>query len=91
MCIKIWTGNWLYNVFLIQDLDVILTICHCNLNSVSAYSYSKLFLLKAYIAFHKFDIMCLSETYLDSNLQETADLITFTEEIRNGKNSFFVQ
>ena len=26
-----------------------------------------MFLLKAYIAFHKFDMMCISETYLDSN------------------------
>ena len=30
--------------------------------------YFKLFLLKAYISVHKFDIICLSETYLDSSV-----------------------
>ena len=42
------------------------SICHWNLNSISANDYSKLFLLKAYIIPHKFDINCFSETYLDS-------------------------
>ena len=32
------------------------------------YGYSKLFILKAYISVHKFDIICLSETYLDSTV-----------------------
>ena len=42
------------------------SICHWNLNRISAHDYSKLFVLKAYISFHKFDIICLSKTYLDS-------------------------
>ena len=45
-----------------------LSICHRNLNSILAHDYSKLFLLKAYISVHKFDIICLSETYLDSTV-----------------------
>ena len=45
-----------------------LSICHWNLNSILAHDYSKLFLLKAYISVHKFDIICLSETYLDSTV-----------------------
>ena len=44
-----------------------LSICHWNLNSVSPYDYSKLFLLSSYNSLHKFDIICLSETILDSN------------------------
>ena len=44
-----------------------LSICHWNLNSISAYDYSKLFLLISYNSLHKFDIICLSKTYLDSN------------------------
>ena len=32
------------------------------------HDYSKLFLLKAYISVHRFDIVCLSETYLDSTV-----------------------
>ena len=42
--------------------DESFSICH------SAYNYSKLFLLKAYIVFHKFDIVCLSETHLVSSV-----------------------
>ena len=44
-----------------------LLICYWNLNSISAYGYSKLFLLNLYNLLHKFDIICLSKTYLDSN------------------------
>ena len=44
-----------------------LSICHWNLNSISAHSYVKLSLLRAYPAFHNFDIICLSETYLNSS------------------------
>ena len=42
------------------------SICHWNLNSISTQDYSKIFLLKAYMSVHKFDIICLSEAYLDS-------------------------
>ena len=34
---------------------------------MSAHNYDKVFLLKAYIAIHKFDVICISETYLDSS------------------------
>ena len=43
-----------------------LSTCHCNLNGISAYTYSKLFLLNSYNLLHKFDIICLVKTYLDS-------------------------
>ena len=35
-------------------------ICHWNLNSITAHNYTKILLLKAYIAVYKFDITCLS-------------------------------
>ena len=44
-----------------------LSICHWNLNSISAHNYVKLSLLRAYLASYKFDIICLSETYLNSS------------------------
>ena len=44
------------------------TICLWNLNSIAAHNFAKLVLLKAYNSVHKFDIICLSETYLDSNI-----------------------
>ena len=42
------------------------SICHWNLNSMSAHNYSKIPLLSAYISIHDCDIICLSETYLTS-------------------------
>ena len=41
-----------------------LSICHWNLNSISAHDYSKLFLLKACIAVHKFDIVFVSQKHI---------------------------
>ena len=42
------------------------SICHWNLNSIDTHNFAKVVLLKAYNSIHKFDIICLSETYLDS-------------------------
>ena len=59
----------MYNlsVLLSGDVERNISICHWKLNSTSADSYTELFLLKTYIAIHKFDIICLSETYLNSS------------------------
>ena len=42
------------------------SICHLNLNSISAPNYTKIYLLIAYVLVHNFDIICPSETYLNS-------------------------
>ena len=42
------------------------SIGHRNLNSITAHNYTKILLLKGYIAVYKFDILYLWETYLDS-------------------------
>ena len=42
-------------------------ICHWNLNSISAHNYIKLSLLRAYVSTHKFDVICISKTYLNSD------------------------
>ena len=77
--IKTWLATWFYSLLLLLSGDVELnpgpkhnysnafSICHLNLNSISAHNYAKVFLFKAYIAVHKFDIICISETYLDSS------------------------
>ena len=44
------------------------SICHWNLNSIPAHNFLKNSLLNAYNSLHKFDIICLSETYLDSSI-----------------------
>ena len=76
---KIWIAAWLYKVLLLLSGDVepnpgpkqysinAFSICYWNLNSLSVHNYAKIFLLKAYIAIYRFDIICISETYLDSN------------------------
>ena len=51
-----------------NKFDVNFSICHWNLNSIAAHNYAKVFLLKAYIAVYKFDIICISETYLDTSI-----------------------
>ena len=45
-----------------------LFICHWNLNCIPTHNFIKLSLLRAYISIDKFDITCLSETYLDSSI-----------------------
>ena len=47
-----------------------LSQCHWNLNSICAYNFAKLSLLGAYESVHKFDIICLLETYLDSSIDD---------------------
>ena len=51
-----------------NSVNECLSTCHWSLNCISVHDYSKLFLLKAYISVHKFDIICLSDTYLDSTV-----------------------
>ena len=67
-CLIILSGDVEVNPGPKNSVSECLSICHWNLNSISAHDYSKLFLLKAYILIHKFDIICLSETYLDSTV-----------------------
>ena len=57
----------LQRIFLNVPLESQQHICHdYSKLFLSAHDYSKLFLLKAYIMLPKFDIIYLSETYLDS-------------------------
>ena len=67
-CLMILSGDIEVNPGPKNSVSEYLSICHRNLNSILAHDYSKLFLLKAYISVHKFDIICLSETYLDSTV-----------------------
>ena len=49
------------------------SFCHWNLNSISPHDLFKVSLLEAYNAIHKFDMICLSETFLNSSLQNDDD------------------
>ena len=74
--------RWLYILLITLSGDVELnpgpkrnaaqtfSICHWNLNSICAHNFAKLSLLRAYVIVHKSDIICLSETYVDSNIDD---------------------
>ena len=61
-----------------RNADETFSICHWNLNSLLPYNYNKLFLLRAYIAVHNFDVICLSETYLDSTVASDDENLEIT-------------
>ena len=44
------------------------SFCHWNLNSIAAHNFSELYLLETYNVQHKLDMICLSETFLDSSI-----------------------
>ena len=76
---KIWIVTWLYSVLLLSGGDVehnpgpkkssinAFLVCHWNFSSLPAHNYAEIFVLKAYVAIHRFDIICISKTYLDSS------------------------
>ena len=41
------------------------SVCHWNLNSITALNFLKLTQLKVHISIYKYDFICLSETFLD--------------------------
>ena len=44
------------------------SIHHCNLNNIATHSFIKVSLLKAYITIYNYDVINLSEIYLDSRM-----------------------
>ena len=76
---NVWIAIWLYIILISLSGGIhfnagrkdksssTFSICHWDLNSKMAHSYSKVLLLVVYIAAQKFDIVYISETYLDSS------------------------
>ena len=56
-----------------RDTCYNLSICHWNLNSITAHNFEKVNLLEAYNTVNKFDRICLSETYLDFSILSDND------------------
>ena len=71
----ILSGDAEINPGSLSSFQKIFPICHWNVNGISAHDYSKSFLLKAHIILHQFDIICLSETYLDSTISNDDDIL----------------
>ena len=69
---------WLYSILVKLSADVeenpgskpklcqSFSVCHWNVNSAFAHNFSKFSILRACI-FHKFDVICISETFLNSD------------------------
>ena len=53
------------------------SFCHRNLNSIAAHNFIKMSLLQAYNEINRFNIICLSETYLDNSYHTDDDQLTF--------------
>ena len=49
--------------------------CHWNLNGLAAHGFVKIPLIEAFINTHNFDIICLSETFLDSTIPQNDEII----------------
>ena len=56
-----------------------LSICYWNLNCICAHNFIKLSPLCAYISINKIDVICLSETYLDSSIPSDDDNLELPE------------
>ena len=50
-----------------RDKDYNFSVCSWNIGSVSAHNFSKLSLLSSYNSIYHYDLICLSETFLDSS------------------------
>ena len=64
------SGDIEKNPGLKKDFSQTLSISHWNLNSLVAHNFTKVALLKAYLFVQRFDIFCISETYLNSSITE---------------------
>ena len=53
-----------------------LTFCHWNLNGLTAHDSTKISLLQAYITQHNYNIICLTETFLNSSILSDDNRIT---------------
>ena len=54
------------------------SLCYWNLNSISTHNFIKISLLCAYVSSHNFNILCLSETYLDSSISSNDNNLTIS-------------
>ena len=47
-----------------------LSLCHWNVNSIPSYNFQKIAALESFVAMHKFDIICVSETFLNNTYHD---------------------
>ena len=61
------TFEWILEWIPIPSSSQSFSICHWNLKNIAAHNYIELSLLRAYVSTHKFDVIYVSETYLNSD------------------------
>ena len=47
-----------------------LSVCHWNENSIPSHNFQKIAVLESFVAMHKFDIICISETLLNNTYED---------------------
>ena len=47
-----------------------LSVCHWNVNSIPSHNFQKIAVLESFVAMHKFDIICISETFLNNTYED---------------------
>lgn len=45
-------------------------VCHCNLNSIFCHNLQKLAIPESVVAMHKFDVICLSQTFPNNTYKD---------------------
>ena len=64
------SGDFEKNACPLKDFSQTFSIGHWNLNSLAAHNFAKVAFLKAYLSVQRFDIFCISETYLNLQIPE---------------------
>ena len=59
-----------------KDKDYNFSLCSWNVNSISVNNFSKLSLLSSYNSIYRYDLICLSETFLDSSFSTDNDRLS---------------
>ena len=77
LLLLIWAGDIELNPHPIKKIPPIIFFCHWNLNIIVAHNLPKLCLLEAQVRYeeHKFDMICLSETFLDSSIPSNDEML----------------
>ena len=61
-----------------KNCSISFSFCHWNLNSLTAHNYVKLSSLQTYNSVSKYDVICISETYLDSSVLSVESDLNFS-------------
>ena len=84
--VSLYVRYYIYIILLCGDVELnpgpkpnsnkCFSICHWNLNSIISHSFIKASLLSAYNAVHNFYIICISESYLNSQILSNDDKLS---------------